>query len=244
MVYMGSKRKLIKHIKPIIENVIVREKIKNYFEPFVGGCNIIDSIRCKNKFGNDINKYLIELLKKQQTGFRFPTNISEDEYNKVNKNRDSYDDWYVGFVGFCSTFMAGFFNGYGVTNNKPICSFSIKSLQKQNLKNIILSNGNYYDVEIPDKSFIYCDPPYRNTTNYNDCIDYDYFYNWCIEKSKNNFILISEYNMPSDLFESILEIEHSINCSSQRINKTISYEKLFKVKEDCKNYKIHNLFSV
>ena len=62
MVYLGSKNKLAKYIVPIIQKYIDDTNCKDYFEPFVGGANIIDKIKCENKYGNDINKYLIALL--------------------------------------------------------------------------------------------------------------------------------------------------------------------------------------
>lgn len=59
---------------------------------------------------------------------------------------------------------------------------------------------SYENVDIPHKSVIYCDIPYRstNTGGYN-IIDYDKFYDWCCEQT--NQIFISEYWMPEDRFE-------------------------------------------
>ena len=36
--------------------------MKTYVEPFVGGANVIDKIKCDVRIGSDINEYLIELL--------------------------------------------------------------------------------------------------------------------------------------------------------------------------------------
>ena len=62
MKYMGSKSRIPKELVPIIQSYIDKNNIENYIEPFVGGANIIDKIKCKNKYGSDINKYLISLL--------------------------------------------------------------------------------------------------------------------------------------------------------------------------------------
>ena len=54
------------------------------------------------------------------------------------------------------------------------------------------------------------------------------FYDWCRELSKNNIVLISEYNMPND-FECIWEKEHTVAIGKDIINKK-AIEKLFIIK--------------
>ena len=44
MKYMGSKSRIKKHIVPIIQELIDKNEIKTYIEPFVGGANVIDNI--------------------------------------------------------------------------------------------------------------------------------------------------------------------------------------------------------
>ena len=47
MKYMGSKSRIAKDIVPIIQKCINDNNIDIYIEPFVGGANIIDKIKCK-----------------------------------------------------------------------------------------------------------------------------------------------------------------------------------------------------
>jgi len=50
---------------------------------------------------------------------------------------------------------------------------------------------------------IYLDPPYEGTTKYkNNDFDYDVFWDWVRDLSKDNYVFISEYNAPPD-FECI-----------------------------------------
>lgn len=111
MVYMGSKNRLAKYLVPIIQNYIT-EDTRGYLEPFVGGANMIDKIQCNNKIGCDIHKPLIALLNKAKDDSEsLPTNITKEEYEDVKNNKESYEDWYVGLVGFCATFSGSIFKG-------------------------------------------------------------------------------------------------------------------------------------
>ena len=46
MVYMGSKSRIAKQIVPIIQQCIDDSHSDTYIEPFVGGANVIDKIKC------------------------------------------------------------------------------------------------------------------------------------------------------------------------------------------------------
>jgi len=108
MKYVGSKNRVSKQIVPILQSLIDKNNVNIYYEPFVGGCNIIDKIHCEYHIWNDIHKELIALLKALQNGWKPPLHIFEEEYNKVRLHKKDYPDYYVGLVGFCSTF--GSFN--------------------------------------------------------------------------------------------------------------------------------------
>ena len=72
------------------------------------------------------------------------------------------------------------------------------------------------------------DPPYKGTKQYSTkFINYDEFYNFCRNLSKNNIVLISEYNMPPD-FKCIWEKERTVkqDANKKGIKAT---EKLFMV---------------
>ena len=77
---------------------------------------------------------------------------------------------------------------------------------------------------------IYCDIPYKGTKKYKTKpFPYEEFYKWAIEMAKNNTVLISEYNMPSN-FKCIWEKEtnrgiNSYNTIEKEKKKRI--EKLF-----------------
>ena len=237
MKYMGSKNRLCKEIVPIIQSYVSNSN--GYLEPFVGGANVIDKIKCNNKYGCDLNKYLIALLDNIKNGWLPPKEVSEELYNNILKNKNNYDDCLVGFVGFCCSFGGKFFCGYarGYKNDgktrRNYASESYRNLIKQapNLKNIHFNCRDFRDINANISNFvIYCDPPYRGTTKYKtEEFPYEEFYQWCKNMAKNNIVLVSEYNMPID-FECIWSKETIANFDSNRKSnddKNKRVEKLF-----------------
>ena len=238
MQYMGSKNRISKYIVPIIQDYIDSNKFKYYVEPFVGGANIIDKIKCQHKIGNDINPYLIALLNHITNDITdIPDTITEQEYINVRDNKTRYSDWYIGLVGFCATFGTRFFQGYARSpkTNRDIPSEAIRNIKKQslNLKDIKFIcndyiNTNYYN------SVIYCDPPYKGTKDYGkkNRINYDDFYDWCIKHQKRgNIVLVSEYFMPEENFKCIWEKHITVSLDSLRENGLKRTERLWVVKE-------------
>ena len=233
MQYMGSKNRIAKYIIPIIQSYIT-EDTKGYLEPFVGGANVIDKIKHDNKIGCDIHKELIALLSESQTDRVFPITISEEEYIKVKNNRSEYEDWYVGFVGFFGSFGAKFFGGFARRYNEDgsmqdVPSQAIKSYLKQIpfLQNVKFLNKSFLELPIDKiKGYVvYCDPPYKGTTSYKTKpFPHDNFWDWVREMSKNNIVLVSEYNAPDD-FECIWEKEHKTGLQAGKQQTRI--EKLF-----------------
>lgn len=85
----------------------------------------------------------------------------------------------------------------------------IKSLRNQSAaQRLSVTLGDYQQVHIEPDSIIYCDPPYRNTDDYDNGTPFDHerFYDWCCRQSVPVFI--SEYDMPSDRFRCIAEFDH------------------------------------
>ena len=66
---MGSKNKYAKDIVPILQKCIDDNNITLYIEPFVGGANIIDKIKCKERYGFDRSDTLIALLQTAANNF-------------------------------------------------------------------------------------------------------------------------------------------------------------------------------
>lgn len=241
MVYQGSKNKLAKYLKPIIESYL--KEGMSYVEPFVGGANLIDKIEWDKKFGFDINANLIELLKHYQKDDSYD---NQKDYIKVDKaewERVRYRfkqceiNWYIGYVGFICSFCGKFFDGYGnreIAPDRDLNKERYNNLKKQSeqeqFKNIIFECKDFKDLDIKN-SVIYLDPPYKGTRQYNTIGKFNH--NDLLEKCKewkkyNNIILLSEIEAPSDDWICIWEKEYKhilgTGKSRNRIEKLFIYK--------------------
>ena len=231
--YMGSKRRIAKEIIPIITKGRTTETV---YDLFCGGFNLIDKIEGK-RVANDNNKYLIALAKYMQENedLHLP-HIGEIEYKNIQKNKDSYPDWLVGYVGFQLSFGAKFFGGYrrdkaGIRDYENEAQQNLKA-QQPKIKDIKLHCGSYDEVILEPNSIIYCDIPYKDSTKYTTSKDFDYdkFYSWCIEKHREGHkVFVSEYWMPEDKFECIWSKEIVSSLTSENNGKK-GVEKLFIVR--------------
>ena len=230
MKYMGSKRRIAKHILPII--LKNRKENQVFYDLFVGGGNLLDKVEGK-RVANDNNKYLIALFKEmQKDDFETPF-ITEEKYKDIQNSKDDYKDWVVGYTGFLLSFGGKFFGGYardrkGSREYNGEARRNLKA-QQNLIRDVDFYCGSYDEVPLIPNSIIYCDIPYKNTTQYNTSkgFDYEKFYNWCIEKSnEGHSVFISEYFMPEDRFDCIWqkEITNGLTVDGKQ-NKGI--EKLF-----------------
>ena len=230
---MGSKSKIKKDILPILQKIIDDNNISTYIEPFVGGANIIDSIKCQNKIGGDKSETLIELLKYVRDGGELPSEVSKELYDEVrrNKNNDKYDKWFIGAIGYLASYNGRYFDGgYAktiITKTGAIRNYydeAKRNLENQSkyLQGIDFIYGEYTQFSNISNSLIYCDPPYKDTKQYNTSknFNHDMFWEWCRTMSENNIVIISEEKAPKD-FICIWEqnVKRTID-NNKRINKT------------------------
>ncbi len=245
MKYMGSKSRIAKYIVPIIQDYIDESNSMYYYEPFVGGSNVIDKIQCEIKVGIDLNKYLIALFKHVQDGLPLYESVSKELYDKARTAFNTgdtleFEDWQIGNIGFLASYNGRFFDGGyakpGVEKTKNGERYRNYYGESKNnllnqapfLKDIVYFSKDYRTTN-PVNSVIYCDPPYANTKQYFNARNFDYDEFWQIMRkwSEKNIVLISEENAPDD-FECIWEQE--VSRSIKASNKSKSTEKLFKFK--------------
>ena len=203
MKYMGSKARFAREILEI--TLKGRTENQTYVEPFAGGMNMIDKVT-GGRIANDIHTELIEMWKALVCGW-IPKNYTKDEYKHIRLNKNEYEPHVVGWVGFNLSYSGKYFGGYAGQVKTKIGTIrdyqaeAHRNIKKQTnkLKDVWFYNTEYYNLEIPPNSIIYCDPPYQNTTKYSHEFDHIRFWNWCREMSKQGHkVYVSEYNAPSD----------------------------------------------
>ncbi len=132
---------------------------------------MIDKVVGFNRYGNDINTDLIRMFQAVQNGWVPPDSVSNDEYNEVRKGgAEKYPPELIAFVAIGCSYSGKWWGGYarGNANDgtpRNYCIESKKNLMSQNIKDVTFTSGNYFEMQIPTDSIIYCDPPYAGTTN-------------------------------------------------------------------------------
>ena len=130
MRYLGSKRRYIKEIMPILMNHM--DSSKTFVDAFGGGMNVVTNMPCKNKVALDINIYIYSLwemlkmvkLKKQPLYLTIPREFTKEEYLDVKKNYLGEESEYnyplslIGYVGSALSFGGAWFNGFANYNPK------------------------------------------------------------------------------------------------------------------------------
>ena len=237
MRYQGGKSRIATSIAVAIERERERERESNQtlVSLFCGSCAVeaklaphFNKVVC-----NDKHEYLIEMLKGVQNGYELPERISEEEYKYIRLHKDE-DKVLTGFVGFGCSFGGKFFGGYA--RNKEQTNYALQS-KKSLLKDMVqLPNAeftclDYRDVDIPNGSIVYADPPYANTTTYQgQKFDSEAFWEYMRQISKHSQVFISEQTAPDD-FECIWEKPFTRTLDRNKDNQFKVVEKLFTYKK-------------
>lgn len=239
MKYIGSKAKIAKDIVPIIQEYIDNYGIKRYIEPFVGGFNVIDKIKCERRDASDIDKLVISLVDECKYNSKLldelPNLPTKEHYYDVRDSK-KYANWYKGaillFASYNSRVYGGCYGAFAKTKDGTIRNYfqeAKRNFEKQLplLKDINIYHKDYFEWNMwIGGCLYYCDIPYKNGIGYSTDFDYERFYSWCEEQTKyGNIVLVSEYEMPEDRFDCIWQKQ--VKTHQNNRNKLERIEKLF-----------------
>jgi len=208
--YHGGKLKIGNEIAKVISAQVKKQNfdVKGYCEPFCGMLGVYQHIPdhfqnlTSNLLAGDLNNSVILMWQDAQKGWIPPTNVSEEEYNKLKTSTDLAEKGYVGHqYGFGGKYFKGYAPKYGKNINSTSASNRVVNIAKK-LKDVVFSHGEYTQFSDLKGFVIYCDPPYNSTeSHYASKFNNKDFYDWCITMSKNNLVFVSEYNTPDNFIE-------------------------------------------
>ena len=234
MKYMGSKRRIAKHILPIMLEAARLEGVTTWVEPFVGGANMIDKVPPTFKrIGSDLNAHTIgALIAIRDLADLLPEEVSEEYYQSLKGGPPEPVSSWVRFV--CS-FGGKLDGGYSKNNRGDNYARAAKNnalRQSPQLQGVRLINCGYSELIFTPahKCLVYCDPPYVGTTSYKTkSFNHSAFWQWCRDRSKEGHIVfVSEYSAPEDFYP-LWQGEIGTNFASGRKEATHkAVEKLFR----------------
>jgi len=159
------------------------------------------------------------------------------EFGELTKEEDFFfsEIFLIGWIGYMGSFNGRFFDGgySGKRDKRDYVDEQIRNTLKQvelikDPVEIMFLSKSYDKLDIEPRSIIYCDPPYKNTKQYefSKGFDYEKFYDWCRKMGKRDGckIFISEYEMPED-FKCVWEMEVTNSMHPTKTKKPV--EKLF-----------------
>ena len=226
MQYMGGKFKIRKSLGAFINKNL---EGRDYYEPFVGAAWVLGEVKAQNRYVSDYNPWLIAMWKALQLGWIPPETVTEREY-KWYKDNQPLDDPMTAFIGFGCSFAAKWFGGYAResgTRNYTMNARMTLLKQTPSITSAHFSHTNYKDMN-PENAFVYCDPPYQNTTAYGAVEPFDHDEFWEIMRgwSKKNIVIVSEYTAPED-FVCVQEFQSKMGLRNKAQEQEVRSEKVF-----------------
>jgi len=199
MRYFGGKQRIAAQLAAIMQPEVSRRG--SYVEPFVGGASVMTRIQSPHRIGSDANAALITMWRALDCGWRPPESVSEAEYQAVRR-AVNLDDPLTAFVGFGVSFAGKWFGGYargGAKRNYAANAASSLRNKLRGLSGVKWVAADYRSCPTPDKSVIYCDPPYAGTTQYGAvaAFSWDDFWEWGLSMhTRGHAVFVSEYSAP------------------------------------------------
>ena len=253
MNYIGGKYKILPQILPLFP-----ENIGTFIDLFCGGCNVGINVPAKKTVFNDNLTCLVDLYKSfnslsvAEILNHIETRIKQFNLSLINKEgylalRKLYNseknplDLFV-LTAYSFNHQIRFNNSHEFNNpfgkdrscfNEHMKNNLLNFLKELEFRNVEFTSLNFDDFDfssLSDSDFVYCDPPYANTTSYTTGnFNSREFWDYMRKISEKNIVLISEQNAPED-FECIWEKPFTRILDVNKDNQFKVTEKLFKFK--------------
>ena len=172
--------------------------------------------------------------------WEFPT---KEEYDQMRTFMPKLDKEYEKVVGL-SKLRKSLLNLHSLKSlHSPESLQSLQGLQRlqrleslhslESLESLTISKADYKDIFVSEPTtVIYCDPPYINTSGYEDAIresgfNHAEFYDWC--EAQKGLVVLSEYTAPADRFTCVWSKEKIVLAAGAKY-QIKKVERLFVVK--------------
>lgn len=203
MQYFGGKQRIAKHLCEYLNSQLRPGQV--FVDLFCGSCNVVSNIRVDSeRYANDKNEYLISLWASLQQGLALPQDVDEETYYTVKGlPAETLEQKAIkAFVGFGCSFGGKWWGGFargGKGRNYAKNAYNSTMKKADKLKDVRFMCMSFDDFLCPKDSIVYCDIPYKGTTQYSAVGDFDHenFYTW-LKQQKDCTVLVSEYkhNVP------------------------------------------------
>ena len=229
MVFQGAKTKYKKYIVPILQQELDKHQHPIFIDGMVGGANIIQDIKCKERIGMDVNPYLIDLYNYiLQPQHPFPDKITRQDWDKAKNHPQKCEPWFVALVAYFTSYSArGFGGGYALNGTRDYYHERLRNFEKQIplLKGCRFITKSIFDLEVKN-CIIYLDPPYKGTKGYDFSKNFNHvkFWNKVRKLSERNKVFVSEQQAPDD-FKTIWTLNTARNTFGS--SSTKATENLF-----------------
>lgn len=199
----GGKTKIGKQIAvELVKLINENEELNSYIEPFCGMCGVLWRFcemcpRSIDISATDKNDSIVKMWKAFQNGWVPETTFSRERFHELKLMNESSPE--KGFYGHATTFGGLYFQCYqeSLELSLPLVSRKCSTLA-QIMKHVNFFSGDYESCTWFSNSLIFCDPPYSKHNRYYDeenkrmVFDTNAFWNWCIEMSRKNVVVVNE----------------------------------------------------
>ncbi len=238
MRYLGGKNRIGRLIAQVLLLHFPSDTVNGYCEPFCGSLGVMVHMvnnGYKKTLAYDNCKDVILLWKAIKKGtFEYPENVSEIMWKEYKAQQvPSAMRGYVGFgCSFGGQWFSGYINKYTKKSGRDLVDETKRLIEKKTpmIRKINQIGCKDYRKLHLKGYLIYCDPPYQGTVKVGqlDSFDHSEFWDIMREWSKENIVIISEYNAPKD-FKCIWKKKTNISLCKQT-KASGSVEKLFTLK--------------
>ena len=235
MKYKGSK---LRHRKQILEAITTKLthldlSTYNYWEPFVGGGNMIGYVNSQRLFkqcyGTDIDPDVIAYLAAAEAGWVPPEEISREMYETARANPEALYRPLAGYLAFSVSFGGMKWGSYAI--NKRGDDYVGQAWRRhqrdaQEWAGVKFENASFLDVAPEANTVIYCDPPYDGTSSYGAYWDQGAYVEWV--KGLSQPVFMSAYVNPlpglaTEIWSKPVRVSLSANDNTKKTVERLFY---------------------